>query len=249
MKKTLVTLFACTGFASAATLTSIATMEDLVNAGTNNGVTTVDGYDQIVYSFTESTAITNITNTALSEAIAGDQWVTIAAWVKLAENADTYNTIFGWGESGKGFKFTLKHTDKGEDAAFVTKNVQETTANTSVITKGEWSLIAISFAGDDSTSNSVRFINGTSGSDCYSRNYSDWNVPGTDKFAIGSQLADSVNEGFNGEIAGLTVFTSTEQATGAELAAVMSIPTIVPEPATASLSLLGLAALMIRRRR
>lgn len=245
MKKTLVTLFACTGFASAATLTSIATMEDLVNAGTNNGVTTVDGYDQIVYSFTESTAITNITNTALSEAIAGDQWVTIAAWVKLDSNADTYNTIFGWGETGKGFKFTLKD----QDAAFVTKNVQETTAGTNVITKGEWSLIAISFAGDASTSNSVRFINGTGGSNYYTRNYSDWNVPSTDKFAIGSQLADSVNEGFNGEIAGLTVFTSTEQATGAELAAVMSIPTIVPEPATASLSLLGLAALMIRRRR
>ncbi len=284
MKKTIIALLALGGIASAA-LTEIADMEDLitgmstVSSTSGTKVTTVAGYNQTVYSLssdnhdwvddsgvsrTESRGAAWINGAdedvvnAITSTTGGVVYV--AAWINLASDATQYNTVFGWGESGKGFKFGVKD----DDLFIVTKNRTEKVGNFS-IKKGEWTLVAVGFdtAADATGENMFRIhATGTNGQ-MYSYKWSGasndggdilyMNTPKTLTYSIGSSNGDATSEGedFDGMIAGVKVFTSTSFETNSAIAAAMgSAPTIaVPEPTTVTLSLLALAGLAARRRR
>lgn len=275
MKKTIIALLALGGIASAA-LTEIADMEDLiagtstVSSTTGTTVTTVAGYDQTVYSLssddynTESRgaawingADTDVVN-ALTSTTGGVVYV--AAWINLASDATQYNTVFGWGEQGKGFKFGVKD----DDLFIVTKNRTEKVGNFS-IKKGEWTLVAVGFdtAADAADENMFRIHATATDGQMYTYKWSDansnnanmlyMNTPGTLTYSIGSSNGNATSgaEDFDGMIAGVKVFTSTGFESNSTIAAAMgSAPTIaVPEPTSATLSLLALAGLAARRRR
>ena len=281
MKKTIIALLALSGVASAA-LTEIADMEDLiagtstVSETTGTKVTTVAGYDQTVYSLSSDdynwvdnsvnktqsrgAAWINGANESVVNAITSTTGgvVYVAAWINLASDATQYNTIFGWGEQNKGFKFGVKD----DDLFIVTKNRTEKTGNFT-IKRGEWTLVAVGFnTAADATDEAMLRIHATStDGQMYSYKWSDgtngdilpMHTPGTLTYSIGSSNgnATSGNEDFDGMIAGLKVFTSTSFETNPTIATAMgAAPTMtVPEPTTATLSLLALAGLAARRRR
>lgn len=251
MKKTIVFIALMAGMVSATELTKIAGYSDLVNSGTvGSGVSNVSSdyaEGNTVYSFDGSSAITGISNSSISEALTTvGTTVTIAAWVNLSTSASQYHTIFGWGESGKGIKWTLKNAQQ----CTVTKNLTEWSGSgLGTLTKGDWQMVAVSLTKISDSQISIYMFD-EEGEAHYSA-VQIWNTPSTDQFAIGSQIADGVSEAFKGEIANLTVFTSTSVPGTAEVVNVMKNmnPTLAPEPATATLSLLALGALALRRRR
>ena len=245
MKKTLIALMALAGVASAA-LTEIATYDSLIGGMTTVGnITSSDEYDKPVYTFDNSAYIGG-TNDAVVNAITSSTGTVIfAAWVNLATDASQYNTLVGWGESGKGFKFGIKD----DDLFYVTKNVKETVKDFS-IAKGEWTLITLQYKPSDKN---VRVLATTVEGQYYGiSDNTSMNTVTTEQFSIGSANgnATSSNENFDGMISGFKVFTADNFVGNTEIAAAMGpAPVLIPEPATATLSLLALAGLAARRRR
>ncbi|MGN0868201.1 MAG: PEP-CTERM sorting domain-containing protein [Akkermansia sp.] len=248
MKKTLITLLALsTGVASAA-LTEIADMDTLVQGMTAVGSpTTVDGYNQTVYNMNGG-AYVNGTAEAVINALKGSTGVvTFAGWVNLDTAANQYNMLVGWGASGTGFKFGIKD----DDLVYVTKNVTETVKNFS-IAKGEWVMVALEYRTSDSA---VRLLATPTSGQMYTvdSGLGTMNPVTVEKFSIGSANgnATSNDENLNGMLSGFKIFTSDGfENNAAVYTALGDAPTLlVPEPATATLSLLALAGLAARRRR
>ena len=244
MKKTLIALMALAGVASAA-LTEVANMSELIDGAKTAGTITLstEGYDQEVYTLNNG-AWYGITNEDLVDTMGKTTGViTMSAWINL-DSASNYNMVFGWGATGTGFKFGTK----GDDLAFVTKNKLESVSDQS-IAAGEWTLVSLSYNLGD-TCFRLYVDDENQGFD----NNRVMNAVTVKEFAIGSANgnATSGTENFSGQIAGVKVFYSEDWVSGAEIVAAMSAaPTInvVPEPATATLSLLALAGLAARRRR
>ena len=244
MKKTLIALFALTGVASAA-LTEIADMEELIVGMTTVGtVGTVDGYNQTVYTL--DGAYVGGTNEDVLNALNGTSGViTFAGWINLAGDATQYNTLVGWGASGTGFKFGVKD----DDLFYVTKNVKETVKDFS-IAKGEWTMIALQY---NVTNKNFRLTATTTDGQYYTvSDNTTMNAVTVNEFAIGSANgnATSGSENFDGMLSGFKVFTSTGYENNSTIAAALgAAPVLIPEPTTATLSLLALAGLAARRRR
>lgn len=246
MKATLIALMTLAGMASASSLTEIATMDTLVGSMSTVGtVATLDGYNQKVYSL--DGAYINGTETSVVSALKGGSGVvTFAGWINLDSSAPQYNTIIGWGETGKGFKFGVK----GDDLFYVTKNVKESVPDFA-IPKGDWVLVALQY---NTATKNVR-LTGWNGDSTISADVTDnttMHAITVESFSIGSANgnATSGNENFKGMISGLKVYTS-DDFVGADVIAeaVGTAPKYIPEPATATLSLLALAGFAARRRR
>ena len=203
----------------AAVLTSLATMSDLVTTGSKGaGVIDNSGDGYTSYIFHGQGSITGITNQGVVDALDAESgYVTIAAWVR-SDSATGVKSIFSYGAQSNGFKFcvsneTLQYTDKGVADRAVG----------GTITAGEWTLVALTINVDNS--NSSKYLVGESAEFTRTCNWAD---PGASKtFGIGSGNGDGDREVFRGEIANLTIFTSTEAATNADILALMGSETPV----------------------
>ncbi len=144
-----------------------------------------------------------------------------------------------------------------------TKGDWDFAAGSQSVTAGEWTLVAFTIGAQNNSSTDFRYYVSET-DDSYTQNPTNvWGTPETwqhswktaseedAKFAIGTGNANNSREPFSGEIANLTIFTSDTLANNSDIAkAIGTAPSIsVPEPATASLSLLALGALALRRRR
>ena len=252
MKKTLIALMALAGVASAATLTQIATMDELAAASADIGssVTQMTDYDKTTYSFTGGGSILSITLPGVSDYITGGTgYLTIAAWIQ--PSSTTENSIFSIGGQNTGFKFALK--DGGLQVT--TKGIADTNVSCAnlgytSIPSDDWTMVAVTI--NLAQNGNSRFYMGTVDGKFASRNLGAWNaVTGDDlKLAIGSGNAANVRDGFSGMISNLTLFSSDAVVNNSDIAALVgAAPVIIPEPATATLSLLALAGLAARRRR
>ncbi|MEE1265453.1 MAG: PEP-CTERM sorting domain-containing protein, partial [Akkermansia sp.] len=117
-----------------------------------------------------------------------------------------------------------------------------------------WTLVGISFKGGNAAADGARYFAGTGNNNYFTRNLGGFDTPGEGDltFAIGSGNSGNSREPFNGQIAGLTIFTSSSVIGGVnDVTKYMGTvaPVAIPEPATATLSLLALAGLAARRRR
>ena len=250
---TITTLLAAgTALANATDFSKIAGMSDLVGSATNNSV--VESSEWLfsggsVYDFSASNAYFSAGSyTSVIDALtASSGYVTIAAWVNLSSTSG-YQTIFGFGESNKGFKFSVKDNK----LAFVTKSKTETVTGSTVFSATDtWTLVGVSFnAGTNGTQ--ARIFWGTeSGAYETKTGLTAWAAPSNELFAIGSTRPYGYEEGFNGQMAGLSVFTSTGYLSGSDIATAMgNAPIVIPEPsAFGLLAGAGALALVAARRR
>ncbi len=253
MKKTFITLLALTGAASAATLTELATMDELAALSGDTGTSVksvVTLNDVTTYEFTGAGSILKIDDEDIMSYITGGTgYLTIAAWIK--PDSTSVNSIFSVGGQNDGFKFALYNG--GLQAT--TKGVLDTNVGTSSlgydsIPTDSWTLVALTI--NLSESGDSRFYMGTVDGKFATRQLGGWNDLTADGsyMAIGSGNTADVRDGYEGMIAGLTLFSSDGLVNNSDIAAKMSAaPVLVPEPTTATLSLLALAGLAARRRR
>ncbi len=239
MKKTLITLVAlATASVASADITGYYSMSTLVGSGTTDGKvsggTTVAG---TTYTFNGGSII-GINNDALEGAFTGTGYVSIGAYVNLAENAPQYNTIFGYGAGGQGFKLTLKDGV----LTLVAKGNVEYVSNLTALTAGTSTFVGLTL---DLAASSATLYAGDNSYDIasLSMNANSSATP----FAISSQTCDSGSETLYGSISDLTVITSDTALTSSNIQ--YAVQTTIPEPTTATLSLLALAGLAARRRR
>ena len=103
-------LTAGSAFANAEYLATLSTLMDKgTTIGTVNDISFTYAEPDIVYSF--DGAQIGLTDERVVNALSGNTGVVvIASWIKLNTDASEYNTIFGWGEAGTGFKFGIVHT-------------------------------------------------------------------------------------------------------------------------------------------
>lgn len=249
MKKTLITLMALAGMASAVELTTLFTMDDLVKAATTNTATKVENMTKTTYEFSGGTYIGGITLPTLNTAVQDStKYITIAAWIKPTDT-NGVESVFGYGAQQNGFKFCTN----GAGLLYTAKGVADRDTVNVGLSADTWTLVGISFkAGADVASG--KYIAGTANGNFYTRYIGGFSTPGANDqtFSIGSGNSGNARESFNGQIAGLTIFTSTAVISGVnDITAIMGTvpPELVPEPATATLSLLALAGLAARRRR
>ncbi len=254
MKKTLIALMALSGLAGAAELTTLVTMDELIAAAGTNTATQVKNMSVTTYEFGNGTYIGSITMDALNTALAdSSQYITIAAWIKPTDT-NGVESIFGYGAQSNGFKFCTN----GSGLQYTAKGVADKETVGAGIVADTWTLVGISFKAGTDAANGAKYIAGTANNNFYSRNLGGFNTPaeGEQTFAIGSGNSGDAREVFNGQIAGLTIFTSGSVIDGVnDITAIMGtaapeyVAPSIPEPTTATLSLLALAGLAARRRR
>ena len=263
MKKTLIALMALASVAMGDTKTEW-TMSELAQAATNSNKATIseewvyDGGD--VYSFSNGSYLGGISDADLNALFTGTDGtcITIAAWVRV-DSLSGYQAIFGYGAQNDGCVFTLH----GSNLLYTSKGVNERGAAPSQLEAGEWGIVALTFiqgskeginaeTGEPTyTPANGRYQDAVGG--YYTRQVGSFKTPADadQLFSIGSGNGISSRDSFTGEIAGLTIFsgTTTSVAPSTIIAKLGSAPVQIPEPTTATLSLLALAGLAARRRR
>lgn len=248
MKKTIIMLLAMSSIASAA-LEKVADMKDLlVGATLGTGVTNIsDEYtNSTVLSFANTnSAVLSIENSELASYInAKEGYLTIAAWVNPTSVGE--HSIFGWGANGDvGVKVAIKDGHAQETTKGKTDHTMD---YTTISANGEWQFVAFSIALNGSATS--RILLGDDAGTYYSnRDWGTWNGEAS-TFSIGSAWSESAKDQFKGDIANLTIYySSTTAATQQDLKDAGILVKPIPEPATATLSLLALAGLAARRRR
>ena len=269
MKKTLIALMALAGVAMGANgdLTKLYDFDGIRNTSTGAGTMTSNtwDYDRTVYDFQQGGRYVGISNETVTNILNGtDQntCLTLAFWINSGYNNSQYQMLFGWGEGGKGLKFGLKD----QDLCAVTKNVYEHYDSSSNIEKNQWNLVALTIKSTSITSTVDGETTTTPAltmvlrdvTDNLTYQYSDktYNAPQSagSTFSVLSADSNAATDTFKGLLSGVGIFTSTGNGTDVTNQAIATAMgaapmLIVPEPATATLSLLALAGLAARRRR
>ena len=257
MKKTLIALMALGGMVNAADgdLTLIYDMDGIRDAVTVSGTITDvsdDWNGASVWDCSKTPVYQGITNSTITDVLSGadtETCITLAFWVNRSSN--DYQMLFGWGENGKGVKFGIDHGT----ICSTTKDVANIQYGT--VKEGEWTLIAVTYKSSGTNELDILVRNATAGNNTAVYAFKDktFNAPtDTTEFSILSANSNSTAEQFNGLLGAVGIFSSTGDVTDvtntAILAAMGSAPTAsIPEPTTATLSLLALAGLAARRRR
>ncbi len=234
--------------------TTLATMDTLVQAGTIIGTPVRDNtLSGTVYTFDGNSAITDISNSAMANAITGRTgYLTVAAWVYNGGGSNT--NIFSTGGQTNGFKLDLKN----DALLFTTKNVKDTALSAAAVADGQWTLVG--FCLNLTGSGNSWLYDGAGSTRHYTCQLGNWNAANPATFAIGSGNSNGIrlddqgrSEAFIGSIANLQVLYSTDLLSNAAMAqAVGEMPTAlpaVPEPRAALLGLLAVAWVAARRRR
>ncbi|MBQ2869443.1 MAG: hypothetical protein IJE88_05390 [Akkermansia sp.] len=259
MKKTLITLLALAGVACGdeGTLTKMYSFETLKTTMLGQGNISIDSetYDQAVYLcsagpyYKYNSSTTTLDIGEILTGVTANTSITFAAWIK--PTTDTYQYLISWGEDGKGFKWGIN----SGNVCLTTKGIKDWHSSDTKITAGAWNLIATTITYDGSNWDIInRCIdiegNGTTAT------FSDKAFNDPDGDAVMGLLSASVSSGtenFKGELASMGVFRSEGAGTAVTNAAIFeamgAAPVLLPEPATATLSLLALAGLAVRRRR
>ena len=241
---------ACASVATATTLTELANMDDLIAAATDNTATLVEDMNVTTYSFEDGNYIGGITLGAVNSALQdSSKYITIAAWVNMSDT-NGVESIFSYGAQQNGFKFCTN----GAGLQYTAKGVADKETVSAGLTANTWTLVGISFKGGTAAADGAKYFAGTGNGNFYTRNLGGFSTPGATEqtFAIGSGNSGSARETFNGQIADLTIFTSDSVISGVnDVTAIMGTdaPKLIPEPTTATLSLLALVGLAARRRR
>ncbi len=182
---------------------------------------------------------------------------TIGAYVNFSENFSDIATIFGTGSgTGSGLAVAITGNDtNGYKFDLLKKSVVHVETNViSDLNANEWNHVALSYSYDATTQTGTAtwLLNGwevatqtfsSTGDSNYNNLY--WNKPGYEGATIGGTSVDAVT-GFDGtlQLDRVQVFNTALTAYEVRQAA-----GIIPEPTTATLSLLALAGLAARRRR
>ncbi len=169
---------------------------------------------------------------------------TLMAWVKF-DNLDSAQAIFGTGDSNdKGMKFGVIDSNvtgsPGNQLDLTAKFKAENRGDVITLQKNTWYNVAVSYNKDTGTAS--YYLNGSLvGTNALSEGY---NGTGGAGAAIGSGTKDKAQDVFSGSIAQFQILNGAK--TQAEI---LKAANLVPEPTTATLSLLALAGLAARRRR
>ena len=269
MKKTLIALMALASVAMGANgdLTLLYDFDAIMNTGTGKGNMSKNtwDYDRTVYDFQQGGRYDGISNETVTNILNGtDQntCLTLAFWINSGYSQAKYQNLFGWGEAGKGWKFGFEN----QDLCGTTKGKTNIIATDSTIETGQWNLVAVTIKSTSITSTVDGVTTTTPGLTMVLRDVTDdqtylysnkeYNTPESagNTFSVLSADSNGATETFKGLLSGVGIFTSTgnvEDVTNAAIATAMGAAPmlIVPEPATATLSLLALAGLAARRRR
>ena len=155
---------------------------------------------------------------------------------------------------------------KDQDLCAVTRNVTEHYDTSSNIEKDQWNLVALTIKSISITPTAEGVTTSTPALTMVLRDVTDdltyqssdktYNAPQSagNKFSILSADSNATTDTFKGLLSGVGIFTSTGNGTDVTNQAIATAMgaapmLIVPEPATATLSLLALAGLAARRRR
>ena len=222
--------------------TVVATMQQLVNRATINTATVSSDWETnvtggAVYSFGNGTFIGGIQNQDVLNAVNGDQYLIIAAWVY----GQARQCIFGYGDSNTGFKFQ----QTGAGLSSTTKNVADMDGFTDAnyVKANQWNLVALAIPAKTNSATKGRYYVGDADG-LWTKNVklSNMNEPtevnGVDghKFAIGSGDQGTSRDPYNGLIANLTILTHSVLPTNAQIAeAVGAAPTYTLSGARAAL--------------
>ncbi len=276
MKKTLIALMALAGVATAANgdLTELYDFKTLAALGSATGTVAEDSttYDQTVYTCTGAQYYTDIESESIA-AILGDttgtKTLTIAAWIKVPSANSTLNyTLFTWGDDNEaGVKVGVDYY-QNDWSVFSTakyKAVQKQVIYDVEVSNGEitstsgtnptenWTLIAVSLTrtGDTFVDMVIRDI-----TDSKSTDIDNQAIAKPSDNTIGLLTCKGSGEGsetFVGSFGAYKIFSSTGGADAVTEEAIKTAmgaaPKSIPEPTTATLSLLALAGLAARRRR
>ena len=224
LRAALLAAFACVSgtFASATELTTVATMQDMVeHAGISSATVSTSWVmsGDLVYSFSGSSSfLGNISTDALTSVMSdlNTNYVTVAAWVNpaVAKVSGDGCSVFSYGAQNDGAKLiihengNLKFTTKGK-ADFAT-------SSGATVPKNDWTLVAVTFHQNGGNFDIHYYINGsesTASATAAASPTADW--------AIGSGNGGSEREQFQGDIGGFTIFSSTDWATGADITSAM----------------------------
>ena len=244
---------ALAGAAVGATPTTLMTWDEILGSVTipTTGVTLDKSYSGKVYTFDGTKGMIG-TSEKIGDALSATSgYITIAAWVSPGAVEATvygdYKSIFGWGEDKeKGLVFDLKDNDLN----VTTKNVKENIFSDSNVTCGDtvtWTMVALTINIADKA---ARAYQGTA-DNWTNTAIGTWNAPTNDVlFAIGAKNSNGTENLFEGKIGAVTILSSDDYLTNAQIATALgAAPVAIPEPTTATLSLLALAGLAARRRR
>ena len=266
MKKTLIALMALASVAMGANgdLTLLYDFDALEATGKGTGTMTQNtwDYDRTVYDVQGGRAYVGIEDSTVTNILNGtDQntCLTIAFWTHSGYNNSNYQMLFGWGENQTGWKFGFDH-----------RNLCGTTPGRSdvkggSVKSGEWVLIAATVKSTSITSTvegtttttpalTIVLRDVTNGQ-VYDKGDVTYVAPTVagNTFSVLSANSNNVAENYKGLLSGVGIYTSTgdvNDVTNAAIATAMgAAPVLIPEPATATLSLLALAGLAARRRR
>ena len=201
--------------------TVVARMQDLANAATNSDATKAtastvwksDKEGGAVYEFSNGKYLGAISNTAVVNALEGNQYVTIAMWVYGRTTPTGFQCVFGYGNVNDGVKFQ----QNGKSISATTKGVSNIGGwDRDELLDDEWNLIAFAVAGKANTTVTTGkyYINDINANQNGLKLSGMAETANENKLlAIGSGDQNTARETYNGMIANLTVITSDDLLT------------------------------------